>query len=123
MSDYILNTEDEDNRDELYSVDNIELTDDEKLVMEKMQELSQLCSEKKIPAFLSAKLSNSEDPLAAWYFDEDPQKAHAVFINEFAALFLHITSKMTMTTITAKNPKTDQVVYEVHPDKAVENES
>lgn len=118
MSEYILDTND---GDDIKDIQQDELTADEKLVMEKLEELSKLCSDKKIPCFVTAKFKSQTDPSAAWFFGDDVTEAHKCFVNDFAALFLHITSKLTLTKIQAFNPQTGKEVYSVEPDRNESN--
>lgn len=120
MSEYILDNDNDKPESELTEIKTSEMTENEKEVLKKLEELSLLCSEKQIPCFLSAKFSTQSDPSAAWFFGQNPLEAHKNFITDFAPIMLHVTSKMTMTEIKAINPETGQEVYNVKPDRNVD---
>ena len=99
------------------------MTEQEQEILDDLQALSDKCAEAKIPCFLSAKFASQDDPSAAWYFGDTPPIAHSNFIDNFAALLLHLTCKMTLTNVKATNPATGETVYEVQPDKTGEGDN
>lgn len=109
----------------LESMENLQstLSSDERGILNKIQALSDECADKKIPCFLTAKFDSQEDPSAAWFFGENPPEAHRNFIHHFAPMMLHLSSKLTMTKVTAVNPETGDLVYEVSPDQNSEYQS
>jgi hypothetical protein len=113
MSEYILNTDND--QGELQEIKKEEFSGVEADILVKVEELAKLCQDNNIPCFLTTKFESQEDPSAAWYFGDDTVKAHGCFVENFAPLMLHITSKMTLTKVTAVNPETGQQVYEVSP--------
>ena len=93
-----------------------EMTDTEREILSSMEELSKKCVDANIPCFICAKFDSQEDTSTAWNFGVDTQSSLQNFFEHFAALFLHVTSKMTRTKITAVNPDNNALVYEVNPD-------
>ena len=88
-------------------------SDTEREVLTKMEDLSVICTEHGIPCFLCAKFETQDNASAAWNFGPDLATSFKNFFDHFAALFLHVTSKMTQTTIVASNPKSGEMVYKV----------
>jgi hypothetical protein len=120
MSEYELNIDSDENKETLESMEQAKqsMAENELAILTELEALSNKCADEGIPCFLTAKFPSQEDPSAAWYFGKTPPEAHNAFINHFAALLLHITSKMTLTKVTAVNPNTDETVYEVAPDQS-----
>jgi hypothetical protein len=117
---YELNVPAEEPKETLESMEQVKqsMPENELAILNEIEALSNKCADEGIPCFLTAKFPSQEDPSAAWYFGKTPPEAHSTFINDFAALLLHITSKMTLTKVTAVNPANDEVVYEVAPDQS-----
>jgi hypothetical protein len=116
---YELNLDAEEPKSALESMDAAKeaMSEDELTILNELETLSNKCADAGVPCFLTAKFPSQDDPSAAWYFGKTPPEAHETFINDFAALLLHITSKMTLTSVKATNPQTGAVVYEVEPDR------
>lgn len=107
MSEYELNVDE--------SKPEPEFSEVEKSILSKLEDLSKECSSNGVSCFLTVKCASQENASAIWHFGDTPNDAYLTFAKNFAPVLLHITSNLTGTKVTATNPNTNAIVFEVVP--------
>ena len=116
MSEYTLDTDNNENEVDPINVENeLSFTDEEKVLLKKIEELTNELADAGVTCFVASKFNSQSNPSAAWHFGAEPNVALSAFAKDYAPLFLHITSKFTGTRIVASNVDNEQTVYEVDP--------